>query len=241
MELLIALLLVVLFVAVGGYAAVKVVGAAKRSVDRTIHQARRRVEDTTLKAKTYTQVGPAGELAQLRLTLRTSMRVTQDALQAGVAEDESLKESLALFERLSVHGQELDRELKRLEAEPDRTQLTTVLPELRRRTDQITESADALRWAARERAHRFAHDDLDTLSQQIGMESDALRHWTSAPAADAPFSWSEPPAAPEPEPARREPRPEEQQQASSRPAIAPTGPQPSRPWEKKQPRPESTT
>lgn len=90
-------LMFVLFLALGAYVTVKVVGAAKRGVDRTVAQARRSVEDTTLKARTFVQPGAAGELAQLRLKLRTSMRATQDALHARVAEDASLKESLDLF------------------------------------------------------------------------------------------------------------------------------------------------
>lgn len=98
MEAVIAVivLLFVLCLALGAYATVKVVGAAKRGVDRTITQARRTVEDHTLRAKSFAQLGPAGEIAQLRLALRTSMRATQDALHAGVVEDESLKESLGL-------------------------------------------------------------------------------------------------------------------------------------------------
>ena len=130
MEAVIAIvaLLFVLFVALGAYATVKAVGAAKRGVDRTIAQARRTVEDTTLRAKTFAQPGPAGEIAQLRLKLRTSMRATQDALHAGVTEDESLKESLGLFERLSAHGHELDGELKRLEPEPDRSRSPSGCP-----------------------------------------------------------------------------------------------------------------
>jgi biotin carboxyl carrier protein len=80
-------LLFLLFVGLGAYATVKAVGAAKRGVDRTIEQARRTVEDHTLRAKSFAQVGPAGEIAQLRLTLRTSMRATQDALHAGAAAD----------------------------------------------------------------------------------------------------------------------------------------------------------
>lgn len=140
MEAVIAIfaLLFVLFLAVGAYATVKVVGAAKRGVDRTITQARRTVEDHTLRAKSFAQFGPAGEIAQLRLKLRTSMRATQEALQAGVAEDESLKESLALFARLSGHGRELDDELKRLETEPDRATLVERLPSLRERTERVT-------------------------------------------------------------------------------------------------------
>ncbi|TWV35881.1 hypothetical protein FRZ03_26495 [Streptomyces misionensis] len=202
------------FVVLGAYATIKVVGAAKRGVDRTIGQARRTVEDHTLRAKSFAQVGPAAELAQLRLTLRTSMRATQEALYAGAAEDESLKESVGLFERLSVHGRELDADLKRLESEPDRATLAARLPELRARTEQIAKSADALRWAARDRARRFADDDLGALSAQIDMEADALRHWTGPRAADEP--------------------------ASPPPPITPPGPRLGYPWQKN-PRPESTT
>ncbi|MDX3532055.1 hypothetical protein P1P75_38100 [Streptomyces sp. ID05-39B] len=249
MEAVIAIfaLLFVLFVAVGVYATVKVVGAAKRGVDRTINQARRTVEDHTLRAKSFAQFGPAGEIAQLRLKLRTSMRATQEALQAGVAEDESLKESLALFARLSGHGRELDDELKRLESEPDRATLVERLPSLRERTERVTSSADSLRWAARDRARRFADDDLDTLHAQIDLEAGALRHWTTAddPAqAQASSSWPQAPAAgsatagqtwPETEtPSSRAAEP------PGRPAITPPGPRPTYPWQKK-PRPESTT
>ncbi|MCX5313203.1 hypothetical protein [Streptomyces sp. NBC_00154] len=171
-------LLFVAFMALGVYVSVKVIGAAKRGVDRTITQARRTVEETTLRAKSFGQVGVAGELAQLRLSLRTSMRATQEALQAGVAEDASLSESLGLFERLSVHGRELDDELKRLEREPDRATVASLLPGLKQRTERITHSAESLRWAARDRARQFADDDLAALNTQIDVEAGALRHWT---------------------------------------------------------------
>jgi hypothetical protein len=235
-------LLFVLFVGLGAYATVKAIGAAKRGVDRTLSQARRTVEDHTLRAKSLAQPGPAGEIAQLRLKLRTSMRATQDALHAGAAGDESLKESLGLFERLSAHGHELDDELKRLESEPDRAALVERLPALRERTERITQSADSLRWAARDRAHRFADDDLDALSAQIDVEAGALRHWTTSEPAPGPSSWPETPAA-DVTAGRRtrsdasRPHPGEQ---PAQPAITPPSPRPAYPWQKK-PRPESTT
>ena len=244
MEAVIAVfaLLFVLFLVLGAYATVKAVGAAKRGVDRTITQARRTVEDHTLRAKSFAQPGAAGELAQLRLKLRTSMRATQDALHAGVAEDESLKESLGLFERLSAHGHELDGDLKRLEAEPDRTTLAERLPALRERTERIVQSADALRWAARDRARRFADDDLDTLSAQIDVEAGALRHWAKDEPSVAPPPWPEAPAAEGgaagqtwPETPRSGPAEE-----PTRAAIDPPAQRPTYPWQKK-PRPESTT
>ncbi|MBT3154380.1 hypothetical protein HTV45_26505 [Streptomyces sp. CHD11] len=242
-------LLFVLFVVLGVYATVKVVGAAKRSADRHITQARRTVEDHTLRAKAFAQTGPAGEIAQLRLRLRTSMRATQDALESAVTEDESIRESLGLFQRLSAHGHELDGELRRLESEPDRTTLSARLPELRERTERVTSSADSLRWAVRDRADRFAGDDLDSLSRQIDMETGALRHWTTTEQQPAPPRWPEAPAADAPaagqtwpdtpEPAAGQ-QPEQDTADTARPALDPPAQRPVYPWQKK-PRPESTT
>ncbi|MER0244380.1 hypothetical protein AAHZ94_20720 [Streptomyces sp. HSW2009] len=183
MEAVVAILGLVflLCIAAGVYAAVKVAKAAKRGVDRTVSQARRTVEDTKLRAKQYTQLGPVAEIAELRISLRTSMRATRQALDTAAAEDGSLTESLALFERLSTHGHEVDDDLRRLESEPDRTRIATRLPELRKRTERVTQSADSLRWAIQDRAGHFAEDELGDLSEQIRMEAAALRHWRSEP------------------------------------------------------------
>ncbi|HCA88570.1 MAG TPA: hypothetical protein DEQ61_25805 [Streptomyces sp.] len=239
-----------LFIALGSYAAVKAVGAAKRGVDRTVAQARRSVEDTTLKARQLTQPGAAGELAQLRLALRTSMRATQQTLQAAVPEDASLGESLALFDRLSTHGRELEDELKRLEREPDKQRITARLPELRERTERIVHSADSLRWAAQDRAHRFADDDLGALNSEIQLEAGALRHWAPVPEAasgadSGPDVRTDSRGVPGPPSARAEgaaPGPDgsEQQGPAAITARDPwqrTG----FPWEKARRRPESTT
>ncbi|MFF1376682.1 hypothetical protein [Streptomyces sp. NPDC058308] len=238
-------LLVVLFLVLGVYATVKVVRAAKRGVDRTILEARRTVEDTTLRAKSFAQVGTAAELAQLRLSLRSSMRATQDVLHAGAAADASLKETLSLFDRLSTHGHELDDELRRLERDPDKAALAARLPDLRERTTQITKAADSLRWSARDRARRFAGDDLDSLSTQIDMEAGALRHWTTEPSpAQTPPPWPEP--APETgrdaEQTWTEPSGADRKAAQepTRHAITPPAARAAYPWEKKT-KPESTT
>ncbi|MGP3979944.1 hypothetical protein [Streptomyces sp. KR80] len=181
--ILILALLFVAFVALGAYVTVKVVGAAKRGVDRTVAQARRAVEDTTLRAKQLAQPGVLGDLAELRVSLRTSMRATQDALHAAPPEDAAVSEASRLFQRLSAHGIELDDDLKRLEREPDKGRITERLPELRERTERIVRHADSLRWAAQDRALRFADDDLAALGRQIDVEAGALRHWTSEPGA----------------------------------------------------------
>nr|WSW59658.1 hypothetical protein OG513_14265 [Streptomyces sp. NBC_00998] len=239
-----ALLVLFAFLGLGAWATVKVVGAAKRGVNRTLTQARRTVEDTALKAKSFGQVGVAGALAQLRLDLRTSMRATQQALYQGVQTDASLKESIGLFERLSAHGHELDDELKRLEQEPDRGRIGGMLPELKERTAKITQAADSLRWAARDRARRFAEDDLSTLSEQIEVESGALRDWSRESVDDlaaAAAAWDAQQAptgsgrAPE-APAGRPGRPQDPQPAALNPSAPPTR----HPWQKT-PRPEATT
>ncbi|MFJ4475559.1 hypothetical protein [Streptomyces xanthochromogenes] len=226
--ILIMALLFVAFVALGVYVTVKVVGATKRGVERTVTQARRTVEDTTLKAKSVGQPGVAGQLAQLRLSLRNSMRATQEALHARLAEDESLKESLALFERLSGHGHELDDELRRLEREPDKRKIAERMPQLRERAERITHAADSLRWAARDRARQFADDDLASLSQQIEMESGALRDWSvKGPTTGEHPSWDDVPGHPAPS-------------AQAPQAIGPAQQPVTYPWQKA-PRPEATS
>lgn len=228
--IIVALVLLFAFLGLGVYVTTKVVKAAARGVDRTITQARRTVEDTTLRARSFGQVGVTGVLAQLRLDLRSSMRATQQALYEGVQTDASLKESIGLFERLSGYGHELDDELKRLEAEPDRKRTADSLPDLRERTARITQAADSLRWAARDRARRFADDDLSTLSAQIDIESGALRDW-SRPSADdlgSPLTT--------PRPAPQAPR------APQAPPAALSQPTPASPYPwQKSPRPETTT
>ncbi|MEU9097577.1 hypothetical protein [Streptomyces sp. NPDC048361] len=245
--ILILALLFVAFVGLGVYVTVKVAGAAKRGVERTVTQARRTVEDTTLRAKSVGQPGVAGQLAQLRLSLRTSMRSTQEALQAGLAEDASLKESLALFERLSGLGHELDDELRRLEREPDKRRIADRMPELRERTERITRSADSLRWAARDRARQFADDELASLSEQIEMESGALRDWSvKAPTADGSASWGDlsanhaPAQDSAPADTRHGARTREEPPAATPHAIGAAQPQVTYPWQKA-PRPEATS
>ncbi|WP_424213815.1 hypothetical protein ACN20G_18025 [Streptomyces sp. BI20] len=251
MEVLLIILAVIALaiVALGAYATVKAVGAAKRGVERTVTQTRRAVEDTTLKARSLGQPGVAGELAQLRLGLRQSMRATQEALQEGSRTDASLRESLVLFERLSAHGLELDDTLRRLEREPDKARAGAALPQLRERVRTVTENADALRWAARDRAVRFAADDLDSLSAEIRVESGALRDW-SRESLDERLARSEAEAGaatPAPEQARPEPtRPGPAERfAKAReqrrtPAIDPAAPAPAYPWQRAV-RPETTT
>ncbi|MBT2455397.1 hypothetical protein [Streptomyces sp. ISL-86] len=241
--LVFALLVLFAFLGLGVWATVKVVGAAKRGVDRTVTQARRAVEDTTLKAKSFGQVGVTAALAQLRLDLRGSMRATQQALYQGVQADPSLKESIGLFERLSAHGRELDDELKRLEQEPDRKRIADRLPDLRERTAKITESADSLRWAARDRARRFAEDDLSALSAQIEVESGALRDWSresvdDLTAAAAAWDAGQPPPAQAPPAAAPPSAPADWGQAP--PALNPAAEAPRYPWQKST-RPETTT
>ncbi|MFD7032136.1 hypothetical protein ACFWAR_29320 [Streptomyces sp. NPDC059917] len=227
--IIMALMVLFTFLGLGVWVTVKVVGAAKRGVDRTITQARRTVEDTSLKARSFGQVGVVGALAQMRLDLRMSMRSTQQALYQGVQTDASLRESIGLFERLSAHGHELDDELKRLEQEPDKKRIADRLPELRERAERVVQASDSLRWAARDRARKFAEDDLSVLSAQIEVESGALRDW-SRESVDDLAGWPAEPTAPE--------------AGQAPPAALPKPPgRTAYPWEKtaRPVRPETTT
>ncbi|GAA1971330.1 hypothetical protein [Kitasatospora viridis] len=167
-------------------AAVKAVKAVAAKVEKTEVQARRAVENVTLKAKTFAKPGPVGELSAVRLGLRTSLTGTREVLESGVATDAQLGESLGLLARLEAHAAELDGELRLLEREPDPARITARLPELRERADRITQSAGSLRWAAQERAHRFSADELNRLAEEVANEAGALRHWDTGGAGRAP-------------------------------------------------------
>jgi hypothetical protein len=173
----IVLVLFLVFMTVVVVATVSAVRSVKRGVRRGRAQARRVMVDTRLKARRYTVPGPAGELVRLRLSLRASIDSTFRALEAGRGDDASLTEASALLDRLSDHAGALDGELNLLEQEPDRARITHRLPDLAERARSIIDSADALRWAAQDRARRFADDDLSALTRDVHLEAGALRHW----------------------------------------------------------------
>jgi hypothetical protein len=176
----IAVLLFLAFVTLAVVTTVRTVRSVKRTVARGSAQARRVVEDNRLRARRYTHYGPAGEIAQLRLDLRASIDSTFAALGEGRAHDASLSEADALFARLNDHARALDTELKLLEREPDKNRLAAHLPSFTERTHRITHAADTLRWAAQDRARRFADDELAVLGRDIELEAGALRHWAPA-------------------------------------------------------------
>lgn len=178
---LIVLLLVMAFVALGLVVTVRTVRAVRRGVARGTAHARRVVEDTQLRARRYTAPGVAGEVARLRLDLRTAIDSTFAALDQHRAQDAGLSEAAALLARLNDHARALDGELKLLEREPDRSRIAARLPDLSSRAGHITHSADSLRWAVQDRARHDAADDLADLTAQIALESAALHHWTPAP------------------------------------------------------------
>ncbi|MFJ8475812.1 hypothetical protein [Kitasatospora sp. NPDC094011] len=159
---------------------VKAVKAVAAKVEKHEANARRAVETATLKAKTYTKIGPPAQIANVRLKLRTSLDGTRQVLEGGVAQDGQLGESLALLTRLDAHAAELDGELRVLEREPDTARIAAKLPELRERAERITHAAETMRWAAQDRMHRFADDELSRLSQECESEAGALRHWDTA-------------------------------------------------------------
>ncbi|WP_234371318.1 hypothetical protein [Streptomyces sp. XY431] len=186
----IALLLglgVVVLVVIGLVKAARAVG---EKVERQEAKARRAVENVTLKAKSYTQTGPQGQISAVRLGLRTSLDGTRRVLEGAVGQDGQLGEALALLGRLDAHAAELDGELRMLEREPDAGRVAAKLPELRERAERITHSAETMRWAAQDRMHRFAADELGRLSRECEDEAGALRHWDTGPGASGAASAS---------------------------------------------------
>ncbi|MFJ4673313.1 hypothetical protein [Kitasatospora purpeofusca] len=171
---------VVVLVVIGLIKAARAVG---EKVERQEAKARRAVENVTLKAKSYTQTGPQGQISAVRLGLRTSLDGTRRVLEGSVGQDGQLGEALALLGRLDAHAAELDGELRMLEREPDAGRVAAKLPELRERAERITHSAETMRWAAQDRMHRFAADELGRLSRECEDEAGALRHWDSVPGA----------------------------------------------------------
>ncbi|MEV0194172.1 hypothetical protein AB0I39_37325 [Kitasatospora purpeofusca] len=171
---------VVVLVVIGLIKAARVVG---EKVERQEAKARRAVENVTLKAKSYTQTGPQGQISAVRLGLRTSLDGTRRILEGAVGQDGQLGEALALLGRLDAHAAELDGELRMLEREPDSGRVAAKLPELRERAERITHSAETMRWAAQDRMHRFAADELGRLSRECEDEAGALRHWDTVPGA----------------------------------------------------------
>lgn len=174
------LLLFAAFAVVCGVMTVRAVRAVRRGAERASLQARRVIEDTALKARRHTAGGTAGELARLRLELRTAIDSTHRALHGGAAADPSVGEAAALLSRLDEHANRLDGELKLLEREPDGARVAGRLPELAERAQRITHSANSLRWAVQDRARQCADDDLTALNRQIEIEAEALRHWIPA-------------------------------------------------------------
>lgn len=176
------LVLLVLF-AMSVAAAVVVVRRVVREIGRRAGQAhqelRRRAVSAALTARAA-QPGAVGEVARVRRELRACVENTRATLLAGVAQDASLREALALCEQLAGHAERLDGELHALVVggERDRARISAELPELKRRAERIRSSADALRHAARDRARHDEGSDLDTLQRQIDLEARALRHWS---------------------------------------------------------------
>nr|BEK65861.1 hypothetical protein KPHV_30880 [Kitasatospora purpeofusca] len=171
---------VVVLVVIGLVKAARAVG---EKVERQEAKARRAVENVTLKAKSYTQTGPQGQISAVRLGLRTSLDGTRRVLEGAVGQDGQLGEALALLGRLDAHAAELDGELRMLEREPDAGRVAAKLPELRERAERITHSAETMRWAAQDRMHRFAADELGRLSRECEDEAGALRHWDTVSGA----------------------------------------------------------
>jgi hypothetical protein len=178
--------IVVLFLgAVVGVITLAVV-KTRQAVQRAAPQARRAAEDVAIKARSLTRGGAHGKVAGLRNEIRGALTASRRVLEAGAGTDAQLSEALTLLSRLDQHAEQLDAELRLLEREPDQRRVEAQFAAVRERADRIVHSASSLRWAAQDRLHRFADDDLARLGEECEAEAGAQRHW--APAAAVPQS-----------------------------------------------------
>ncbi|QMU75562.1 hypothetical protein GXW83_07255 [Streptacidiphilus sp. PB12-B1b] len=180
--LTVALGIVLLFLAaVVGVITLAVV-KTRQAVQQAAPQARRAVEDVAIKARSLTRGGAHGRVAALRTEIRGALTSSRRVLEAGSGADAQLSEALTLLARLEQHAAQLDAELRLLEREPDPKRVEGRYQAVRDRADRIIHSASSLRWAAQDRMHRFADEDLARLGDECEAEAGALRHW--APASD---------------------------------------------------------
>ena len=183
MELLLVLigLLVLLTGAVVGVAALAVV-KTKRAVAKAAPQARRAVEDVGIKARSLTRGGVQGRVSALRAEVRGALAASRRVLEAGAVDDAQLVDAMELLGRLEGHASVLDAELRLLEREPELGRVEARFAVAKERGERIVHLASSLRWAAQDRLHRFADEDLVRLGEECEAEAGALRHWT--PVAD---------------------------------------------------------
>ena len=186
MEALAAVLgIIVLFVgAVVGVITLAVV-KTRKALRRAAPQARRAAEDVAIKARSLTRGGAHGKVAGIRAEVRGALTASRRVLESGAGTDPQLSEALTLLARLDSHADELDGKLRLMEREPDQKWVEGQLAAVRERADRIVHSASSLRWAAQDRLHRFADEDLARLGEECQAEAGALRHWAPA-TADSP-------------------------------------------------------
>jgi len=179
MGVLLILLAFLFVICLGGAATFGVIAVrTTRAVRQRAPQARRAVEDVAIKARSFARPGAHGEVAALRSQVRGALAASRRTLEAGASSDPQLQDALGLLTRLDTHARDLDAHLHALELEPDAARVASRLPAVRERADRIVHSASSLRWAAQDRAHRLADDELARLAEECDTEASALRHWS---------------------------------------------------------------
>lgn len=176
--LAIVLGLLVLLLAGSVAVAALVVVRTRRAVGRAAPQARRMAESVAIRARSLTRGGVHGQVAALRSDLRGALAASRRVLESGVGEDTQLADATQLLGRLEGHAAELDSELQLLERETDLARVESRFEVAQERGERIIHLAASLRWAAQDRMHRFADDDLARLGAECEAEAGALRHWT---------------------------------------------------------------
>ncbi len=154
---------------------VRAVGAARTRVHATAESAR-------LRARAFA-LGPAAEVARLRLELRAAIDAVGQALAGALAARWPVGDTPMLVRRLEAAAAGVDAQLRVLELERDPRRLAGALPRLRERASTVAGSAAALRLALLESGLRTGEDELASLRADCAIEADALRARPRRPAS----------------------------------------------------------
>ncbi len=119
--------------------------------------------------------GPARELAELRLSLRSATDYTTNSVALAERSGRPVGDLPALVRRLAGLCAELDEQLRLLEWEPDHARLRAALPVARKRTKQVEATATRIRDILGQLEAADTGSGIDELTADVSTEVTALQ------------------------------------------------------------------
>ena len=147
------------------------------TVLRAVRQAQLRMQDgvdrARLRARSY-GIGPAAEVARLRLELAAAIHDVRRALACAVTARVPVGDAPSLVRRLDSAAAGVDAELRTAGLERDPARLAAVLPILRSRAAAVTASASSVRRGLLQSSLRVGDAELRALGADCAVEAQAL-------------------------------------------------------------------